>query len=165
MGMLTAALGALLLGSMLLSSMAFAQPPRRAEGEPRQQLRQRNDDRLVEFLGLTEAQQESWRAAHEAHRESISGVLEQLRDNRTALEEAIEAEDALRVGELTLEGRRLHQEMNASLEGLQAQLAGILDEEQAERWEAFKAAREDGPGFGRRGPRGHRRGPHGPGGV
>jgi Spy/CpxP family protein refolding chaperone len=152
-------------GAVLLASLALAQPPRRGDGEGRPHMRDRFDQRLIEFLDLTEDQQEAWRAAHQEHRDAVSGVMTQLRDNREALEQAIEAEDALRVGELTLEGRRLHEQVRASAEALRGELEGVLDAEQRERWEAFREARGHGhgPGFGRRGHRGPR-GAHGAGG-
>ena len=146
-------------GAMLIGALAFAQPPR-GDGGRRLHMKDRSDHRLVEFLELTEDQQEAWRAAHQAHREAISSEIEQVRENRDALEEAIEAEDALRVGELTLEGRRLREQMRESGEALREQLEGILDAGQRERWEAFQAAREHGPRFGRRDHR-NRRGPRG----
>lgn len=155
------AIGALLIGTLTAGSPAFAQPPGRGDGELRHRGGERFDARLIEFLELTEEQQAEWTAIHEANREALGALMEQVRENRTALDAAIEAEEPLTIGELTLEGRRLREQMQAAQEDLRAQLSAILDTDQLERWEAFRAAREERPGFGRRGPRGPRRGPGG----
>jgi Spy/CpxP family protein refolding chaperone len=144
-------------GVMALGSVAIAQPRFDGPGERREARIERRGpggERLFEFLGLSEAQQSKWRAAHEAHRDATQPLREAARANREALRDAVDAEDALRIGELTIEGKSLRDEMRASFESLQGDLAAILDPEQLEKWEAFQAARAEGPRFERRGRRG-----------
>ena len=150
-------------GSMLLATLASAQPHRGGMGEHRERMN-RGHERLVELLDLTESQQAAWEQARQAQREDARAVMDQLRANRLDLEQAIEAEDALRVGELTLEGRNLRAQAKAGAEAHQEDLGAILDDAQRERWEGFRAAaRERGPRHhGRGGPRGPR-GDAGPG--
>lgn len=135
------------------------------EGIRGQRMRRRGSrgpGRLIEFLELTEAQQEEWKAAHEAHRESAEPIMDQVRDNRTELHEAIESDNPnpTEIGELTLAGRDLRRELEASQEELRQALESVLTPEQLEKWEAFEAAgggrRRHFGGRGRsfRGPRG-----------
>ncbi|HVS14733.1 MAG TPA: periplasmic heavy metal sensor [Thermoanaerobaculia bacterium] len=160
-----------LTGLLALGAVAIAQPPFGGAGErSRSGLEARRGpggpggERLFAFLDLSEQQQTEWKAAHEAQRDATEPLREAMRANHQALREAVEAEDALRIGELTLEGKRLREEMHAGFEALQAELASILDAEQREKWEAFQAARGDGLRFERRGPRGPH-GSHGPRGA
>lgn len=115
---------------------------------------ERGLERLFEFLDLDEGQQAAWKVVLEESKSSIEPVFEQMKDNRKALHDAVEAgTDATLIGELTLAGKALREQLKAHHEGVEAELLAILDSEQREKYEAFQAAR---PEHGRRGPRGHR---------
>ena len=129
---------------------ASAQSPRRGPGEI-------HHDRARD-LGLSEEQQAQWRAAHEAHREAIEPLLEQLRANHDAVEAAIETGDATAVGEAVLTGRVVQRELEAARDTLEETVLEILDDEQEALYQEHRHMRRrfDAPGhdghFRRRGP-------------
>ena len=129
---------------------ASAQPPRRGIGEIHHELAQE--------LGLSEEQQAQWRAAHEAHREAIEPLREQLHANHEAVEAAIETGDPTAVGEAVLAGRALHRELEAARDTLEETVLEILDEEQEALYQEHRHMRRrgDGPRHDRHS---HHRGP------
>ena len=109
-------------------------------------------------LGLTEDQREQWRAAHEAHRDTIEPLVEQLHAQHDAVEAAIETGDATVVGEAVLAAHAIHDLLADERDRLEQAVLEILDEEQDKRYLEQREHRRhaDGPGFGghfrRRGP-------------
>jgi Spy/CpxP family protein refolding chaperone len=101
-------------------------------------------------LNLTEEQREQFRAAHEAHREAIEPLLEQLRDHHDAVEAAIETGDPTTVGEAVLAGHALREQLEAERKNLETAVLEFLDEEQKARYlEMHQRHRSsDGPGIG-----------------
>jgi Spy/CpxP family protein refolding chaperone len=112
---------------------------------------------LVDYLGLSEEQQASWRAAAEQQRAEMEPFREEGRELRRRLREAVEAEnpDPTAVGEARLALEEHHKKMRASREAFDTRLKALLSAEQKEKFEAFKAARRAGRG-GREGRRHHR---------
>ena len=153
------------------ASAGFAQPPSehqdRRFGGAAGPGHDRGGGRLVEFLELSEAQEEEWKAVHEAHRDATALLRDDVRANREATHAAIESDspDPTEVGALVLAGYDLREQIKASAEALQEELKAILTPDQLDRYEAFQAAngpRRRGPRGDRgRGSRGPRRGRHG----
>ncbi len=150
---------ALLLGA----AATQAQPPQPGAGPPGPGLeRQRAHgphDALSRMLELSESQQEKVREILDEQRPQREALHEKLSANRDALHELLESgsADASAVGELVLEGRRLHEESRGLREAEQKAIRGVLTPEQQKKFDAMKERRRE------RGPRGE--GPHGrPGG-
>lgn len=117
---------------------------------------------LGEYLGLTDGQKASWKALHERHREEMKPLLEEGRTLRQRLRAAVEATspDPAAVGEATLALEAHRKAVKARREAFQAEVEGLLDPQQKEKLEAWKAARKSlRPGRGDRHPRGVRRPP------
>lgn len=150
---LTTLIGALLL--VAAAPLALAQPPGGPRG-PRGP--ERDAGRLFEFLGLTEEQRAAWREVHQQHFEALRPTFEEIRELREQMRAELEggAPDAAIVGGYAISIHQLEQELRASRGELENALLAILDAEQEQKLEAWKAAHG--------GRRGHGPGPGGPGG-
>jgi Spy/CpxP family protein refolding chaperone len=112
---------------------------------------------LTRMLGLSEEQQETLRGILDEQRPQLEALHEKLSANRDALHQMLEggSADAAAVGELVLEGRRLHEEGRTLRESQHKAIRGLLTPEQQKKFDAVKE-RHRGAG-----PRGQ--GPGGPG--
>jgi Spy/CpxP family protein refolding chaperone len=145
---------AAVLGVLLLAAVpALAQPPRGPGSDERRHHGpgRPGADRLFEFLGLTEEQREAWTGAHRAHGESLRPTFEKIRDLRQQMHAELESDspDAATVGGYLISIHELDADIEASRGELDAAIRGILDDEQEEKLEAWKAAnpgRRHGPG-------------------
>ncbi len=117
---------------------------------------------IVEYLDLTQEQQDSWKALREQQRDEMKALREEGRGLRERLQKALQADepDAV-VGEAAKAAHAHRQLMKQAREAFEGQLKSVLTPEQKEKFEAFEAARAMGRKG--RGARGHRRGRPGPG--
>jgi Spy/CpxP family protein refolding chaperone len=114
---------------------------------------------MTQELSLTEAQEQKLRGIMEEQRPQREALRERIAANRDALNELLESgsADANAVGQLVLEGRKLHEEARAQREAEQKAIRGLLTPDQQKKFDAMQERRRDrGPG---RGPD-----PRGPGG-
>jgi len=119
---------------------------------------------MARFLGLSETQKTQVRELMEARRAEHEALREKLEKNRDELEKALEgaSPDPVAVGELAIEGHRLHEQGRALREARDKAVRKLLTPEQQAKFDAMKALRDDGGPMGGRGmrhgdgPRGHR---------
>jgi Spy/CpxP family protein refolding chaperone len=157
-----AALACAAVALVLGAAAATAQPPA-PEGHGGRGPRMDRAEGMARFLGLSEPQKEQVRQLMDdrrAEHEALRGELEKNQDQlRTALESA--SPDPAVVGELAIEGHRLHEQGRALREAQDKAIRALLTAEQQVKFDAMKARREQGPGGAP--PMG--RGPMGPGGA
>jgi Spy/CpxP family protein refolding chaperone len=116
-------------------------------------------DRMSRALDLNEAQQEKLREIREEQRPQREALHEKMSANREALHQLLESgtADANAVGELVLEGRKLHEEGKALFDAEQKKVRSILNPDQQKKFDAMQERMKEhrrGPeGFGM--PRGH----------
>jgi Spy/CpxP family protein refolding chaperone len=147
-------IGTAILGAALGAVPAAAQP---AGQGPREGRRGNRGQAVIEYLGLSAEQQQQWRALHEQHRGEMKPLLEEGRALRQRVRESLDAnEPDVLVGQAAKAAHAHRQQMQKEREAFEGQLKSLLDQEQKEKFEAFKAARRMG-GKGRPG-RGNRRG-------
>jgi Spy/CpxP family protein refolding chaperone len=106
---------------------------------------------MARELGLSEAQQDKLREIMDEQRAQREALFEKLSANRDALHQLLESgsADANAVGELVLEGRKLHEESRALREAEQKAIRSILTPEQQKKFDqALAQRRERGPGRG-----------------
>jgi Spy/CpxP family protein refolding chaperone len=119
---------------------------------------------IARDLALSEAQQEKVREIMDEQRKEREALYDKISANRDALHQLLESgsADANAVGELVLQGRKLHEEGRALREAEQKAIRAILTPEQQRKFDQVLAQRRDrGPG---RGPEGFQgRPPGGPG--
>jgi periplasmic protein CpxP/Spy len=126
-------------------------------------------DRMSRALDLNEVQQEKVREIREEQRPQREALHERMSANREALHQLLESgtADANAVGELVLEGRKLHEEGRALFEAEQKRVRAILNPDQQKKFDAMQERmkeRRRGPeGFGMPRERGPRPGPGSPG--
>jgi protein CpxP len=121
---------------------------------------------MARDLGLSEAQQEKLREIMDEQRAQREALYEKLSANRDALHELLESgsADANAVGELVLQGRKLHEESRTLRDAEQKAIRAILTPEQQKKFDqALAQRRERGPGRGPDGFQGQP--PGGPGGT
>jgi Spy/CpxP family protein refolding chaperone len=122
-------------------------------------------DRVSRALDLNEAQQEKVREIREEQRPQREALHEKMSANREALHQLLESgtADANAVGELVLEGRKLHEEGRALFEAEQKRVRAILNPDQQKKFDAMQERMKEhrrGPeGFGMPRERGPRPGP------
>ena len=118
---------------------------------------------MARFLGLSEAQKTQVRELMEARRTEHEALREKLDHNRDELEKALEAAspDPIAVGEIAIEGHRLHEQGRALRDAQDQAVRKVLTPEQQVKFDAMKALRDEGGPMGGRGMR-HGDGPRGP---
>jgi Spy/CpxP family protein refolding chaperone len=118
---------------------------------------------MARFLGLSETQKTQVRELMEARRTEHEALREKLDQNRDELEKALEAAspDPVAVGEIAIEGHRLHEQGRALRDAQDQALRKVLTPEQQVKFDAMKALRDEGGPMGGRGMR-HGDGPRGP---
>jgi len=151
------------LGIMSLAAMGLAAATFAAKAEPEGAGRpgrgEGRHQRVVEYLGLTEEQQATWKSLHEQHKGEMEPLRQEGRDLHQQLRAAMDAEnpDPAAVGTATLALKEHREKVKAAREAFEGRLMGVLSAEQKTKFEAFKAShgpRHGRPGFrGRRGPR------------
>lgn len=136
----------------LAAASAMAQPagpgPDGARAEP---LAQRRQGSLARELGLSAAQQEKLREIMDAQRPRREELFQKIANNREALHRLLESgsADASAVGELVLEGRRLHEQSRALRELEQKAIREALTPEQQQKFDTMQQRRrERRPGEG-----------------
>lgn len=118
---------------------------------------------MARFLGLSEAQKTQVRELMEARRTEHEALREKLDQNRDELKKALEAAspDPVAVGEIAIEGHRLHEQGRALRDAQDQAVSKVLTPEQQAKFDAMKALRDEGGPMGGRGTR-HGDGPRGP---
>jgi Spy/CpxP family protein refolding chaperone len=145
-----------ILGALaaLVCTAAFAQPPfhARERGGHDGDGRIERGTELIEFLELSEAQQASWSEIHQQQREALRPLFERLHASMGEVHELLETNDPdpTEVGNLMIENRNLHRQIDAAKEGFGDKLKAVLTPEQVEKYEAFEAARAAGHRRGER---------------
>lgn len=145
------AVGVAALSSSTGAAAAAGHGGPHARGPMAERFLEHRFERLAEYLELTEAQ----RAEAEALRERWLGDMRERHEaNATSFEQihemaAAENPDATAIGELVIEMHREHEAVRAAHESYRAELAKLLTPEQAEKLEAWEAARPWGKGFAR----------------
>ena len=145
-------MGMAVVGAVLGAVPATAQPAEEGRGRGRHGIRA-----VVEYLDLTQEQQDRWKALHEQHRDEMKTLREEGRGLRQRLQEALQADEPdAAVGEAAKAAHAHRQLMKQAREAFEGQLKSVLTPEQRERFEAFEAVRAMGRKG--RGARGSRRG-------
>jgi Spy/CpxP family protein refolding chaperone len=125
---------------VLLSGVLLAQPPvgrgfgmkaRRGAALQREAMA-RNMDALKDTLGLTDTQVQQLRDLRRQRAEAARPTLEQLRANRKALAEAMQAQspDTARVGQLMVDRKKLRESLRAAGEDYRGKAQALLTPEQ-----------------------------------
>jgi Spy/CpxP family protein refolding chaperone len=145
-------IGITILGAAVGVAGATAQSSGEGPRDGRQRARA-----IVEYLDLTQEQQDSWKALREQHRDEMKALHEEGRGLRQRLQEALQADEPdAAVGEAAKAAHAHRQLMKQAREAFEGQLKSVLTPEQRERFEAFEAVRAMGRKG--RGARGNRRG-------
>lgn len=97
---------------------------------------------LVDFLDLSEAQQEQLAALRESQHAAIQPLAEQMRAKREELQAAVEAGNAQQAGELLLAIEALRTQIEAARSGFDAQFEALLTAGQMAKWEIYKEIRD-----------------------
>lgn len=139
-------LGAAVLA--LLSAAASAQPPAGGWGGDsgdREKIAERKREGMARELGLSGPQQAKLREIMDAQRPQREAVRQKIDANREALHQLLESgsADASAVGELVLEGRRLHEESRALREAEQKAIRDSLTPEQQKKFDSMLQRRRD----------------------
>ncbi len=92
---------------------------------------------LAEFLGLTEAQIAQIQSLHEQLEAAVRPLAEQQRANQQAIEEALAAGNAARVGELMIANYNLRSQMKAAHDAFAAGFEGVLSAAQQAKWAVY----------------------------
>ena len=97
---------------------------------------------MVEFLGLTEAQQAEAKAIRQAARDQAQPIREQLRANRKALGEAVKAGDSVQIDTLAAKQGKLQGQLVAIGAKARVDLKNVLTPEQQQKWTSFQEKRK-----------------------
>ena len=141
--------------TVLLAAAAIAAPPaphQGGPGAPPPGAGPNGDAALADYLDLTAAQIESWKAIQSDVRTSVQSLLEQQRALHEQLRAALDGTDANAIGALMLQIRGIGDQIKAARDAADAKFSALLTTEQKSRFEAFQAAveflRQNGPGGG-----------------
>jgi len=144
----------------LASFTAWAQPPDFADfpGDERPQWGRwqgKRFDRMAEYLELSESQASEWQTLVDEHTETGRARWERigtLREEFRRLADTVDP-DLDQLGQIALDMHREMETARSSQGQLLGELEAVLTPEQADRFEALKAAREFAGPRHRRGPR------------
>ena len=138
MKIVTFPLAALLCGTML------AQVPPLEGGERRGGPR---GEQLKNFLKATDEQVDELQALRRSSRELLMPILQDMREKRAALREAMqqEAPDTALVGQLTVDLKALREQIKAKRGEQREQALALLTPSQIEALDGLKQAMESGP--------------------
>lgn len=125
---------------LVIATAALAQAGRRPAGAPMAGPGPERGKVLAEFLKLSDAQKEAWKAAHEEFRSKVQPLHEQKRALRERLRTALEGTDAAAIGKIMLDIRGIDDQLEAARTALDAKLMSALNADQKVRFEAFRAA-------------------------
>ena len=117
---------------------------------------------MVEFLGLTEAQQADIKKIRKAARDQSKPIREQLRTNRKALGEAVKAGDTTKIDTLATQQGNLQGQLVAIGANTRLDVKNVLTPEQQQKWTSFQEKRK--ARWEERRERRHQRRGGGPGG-
>ncbi|MEE8217486.1 MAG: periplasmic heavy metal sensor [Vicinamibacteria bacterium] len=133
-------IGVTILGAALCAAPAAAQ--QRPQGPPEGRGR---GDGAIEYLGLSEQQQEQWRALQAQHRQDMKPLHEEGRILQRRVQESLEADEPeILVGEAAKAAYAHKKRVETARNAFEAQLSSVLTAEQQEKFEALKAARGSG---------------------
>ena len=139
-----------LVATLALPAVADARPGHFRHGEGAERWMEARDDRMIEFLELSDEQAVTWRALREEHSEAQRSRFEAADALRDEVREMMDAAapDAEAVGRAMIAAHREMEAARAARDELRESLAELLTAEQRERFETLRDARE-GFGFGR----------------
>ncbi len=114
---------------------------------------QGRDQRLADFLALSDEQRATWKSMHDQHRTEMQPLVQEGRDLRHRLRDATNAAnpDPTAVGQATLAVKQHREKVKASEDAFQTRLMGTLTDDQKAKFDAFKAANRGGHGRGSHG--------------
>ncbi|MDE2667276.1 MAG: Spy/CpxP family protein refolding chaperone [Acidobacteriota bacterium] len=93
---------------------------------------------MVEFLGLTEAQQADIKKIRKAARDQSKPIRKQLRTNRKALGEAVKAGDTTKIDTLATKQGKLQGQLVAIGANTRLDVKNVLTPEQQQKWTSFQ---------------------------
>jgi Spy/CpxP family protein refolding chaperone len=145
--------GALLLGALASAAQQGPAPPPKGKAPGEMQV-----ESTARVLGLSAEQKLAYATIVEAQRPHEKTLRDEMRENRRALEQALEAEspDPATVGALVIQQRRLAQSGKALDDQASQTLRALLTVEQQTKLDVLQSMKASGPG-GPMGP--ERRGP------
>ncbi len=123
-------------------------------GATRAQGRAQRGQRLAQVLGLSEQQQAQWNTMRQQQRDQMKPLRDEGRALRQKLQQALNAAqpDPRAVGEATLAVKAHREKVRAQRDQFRQQLAGILDPQQKQKFDALQQMRRSpGRGHGWRG--------------
>lgn len=104
---------------------------------------------LAEFLDLSAAQVTEIQNLREQQKAAIQPLVEQRRENRQAIEAALDAGDTAKAGELLMAGKAIREQFKAAHDSFNASVEALLNAEQKEKWAVYQELAS----LRRRGPR------------
>jgi Spy/CpxP family protein refolding chaperone len=133
--------------ALVLAVAAHAQPPA-PEGHGGMGPRMGRVEGLTRYLGLSAQQQEQVRTLTDERRAAHEALWEKVKKNRDELRQALESTnpDPAAVGELAIEGHRLHEQGRVLRETQDKAVRALLTPEQQVKFDAMKALRDEGMG-------------------
>lgn len=141
----------LLAGSLLAQGPGGPGFRRNAAGMQPQRLQQAaNADALKQYLNLTDAQIQQLKDLRKQHAEAQRPTMEQIRDKRQQLREAVQAAnpDSAVIGQLTVDIKKLTESMRSSRTDLQTKTAAVLTADQKTKLAALQDAQKLMPAVG-----------------
>ncbi len=99
--------------------------------------------RVLEQIGLTEAQRNEVGQLKQEHRAALEPLLDQTREMRESLKNELDQEDpgALYVGELVIEGRDLRRRIGETRRTFHESFRALLTPEQLDKWRELRHQR------------------------
>ena len=125
------------IGAMA-AGMAFAQAPARPAAGRAQAVQARIQQRLMKVLALTDAQKAQAKTIRQATREQVQSMAPQLKQQRQALNAAVQAGDTTKIQQLSLEVGNLQGHVLAVRSAGKAQFFALLTPEQKTKAAEFR---------------------------
>lgn len=104
--------------------------------------------RMARLLNLSDDQKAAFQKALDAQRPQLQALHQQLRDNRSKLQEALQGDnpDPATIGQLVIQGNALMKQAKGLREQSSQTLRGLLTPDQQAKFDALQSLRQGGFG-------------------
>jgi Spy/CpxP family protein refolding chaperone len=106
-------------------------------------------DRLTSELGLTKAQQESWKALRDKQKATIQPLFEAGRAKREAIHQGLDNNaDAATLGQLLIDAHKIGEQIRAAHDQYEKSFTALLNSDQVAKYQEIRQKFHRGPGDG-----------------
>jgi len=131
-------------GGRMMGHRGFAHGGFAGGGMPQQVV-----DRLTSELGLTKAQQASWKTLRDQQKATVQPLFEAVRAKREAIHQGLDNNaDAATLGQLLIDAHKIGEQIRAAHDQYEKSFTALLNSDQVAKYQEIRQKFHRGPGDG-----------------